>query len=54
MKKKNINQKLAEKARRENEIKTYGKLVSLRPTVAMESKKKYKRNKKVNIYEENY
>lgn len=37
--------KFAEKARREDEIKRYGKLVSLRPSRAMESKKIYKRSK---------
>ena len=37
--------KLAGKARRDEEIKKYGKLLSLRPSIAMESKKIYKRKK---------
>lgn len=37
--------KFAEKARREDEINRYGKIISLRPSRAMESKKIYKRKK---------
>jgi len=44
-KKKNTSQKMAECARRENEIKQYGKLVSLRPSKVFGSKKDYKRKK---------
>lgn len=44
-KKKNISQKLAEGVRRENEIKQYGKLISLRPSKVFSSKKDYKRKK---------
>jgi hypothetical protein len=43
--KKNTSQKMAECARRENEIKQYGKLVSLRPSKVFGSKKDYKRTK---------
>lgn len=41
--------KFAEKARRENELKEYGKLLSLRPGKIHKSKKDYNRqeNKKI-------
>lgn len=42
-KSKNLSQKQSEKSRRDSEIKEYGKLVSLRPSVVMKSKKDYKR-----------
>ena len=42
-KNKNLSQKQSEKSRRDSEIKEYGKLVSLRPSVIMKSKKDYKR-----------
>ena len=42
-KNKNFNQKQSEKSRRDSEIKEYGKLVSLRPSVVMKSKKDYRR-----------
>lgn len=42
-KNKNFNQKQSEKSRRDSEIKEYGKIVSLRPSVVMKSKKDYKR-----------
>lgn len=42
-KNKNLSQKQSEKSRRDSEIKEYGKLVSLRPSVVMKSKKDYKR-----------
>jgi hypothetical protein len=52
-KKKKYNpEKVFEKIRRENEIKTFGKILSLRPTKVHKSKKKYKRDKKVDIYED--
>lgn len=38
---------------REEEIKKHGKLISFRPTKVMKSGKEYKRNKKVEIYEDN-
>lgn len=41
----------AEKARRDNELKTYGKLLSLRPNKIHKSKKDYKRKWKVEDYE---
>ena len=44
-KKKNNNLKFAEKARRAEEIKRYGKLISLRPSRAINSSKQYKRTK---------
>ena len=45
--------KAANKISRENEIKAYGKLVSLRPSKVHKSIKEYKRNKfKYNGYEE--
>lgn len=44
--------KIAKKARRDLEIKEYGKLISFRPTSTFESKKDYKRNNKISI--ENY
>lgn len=37
--------KFAEEARRQDEIRRYGKIVSLRPSKIMESKKSYKRKK---------
>lgn len=37
--------KYAEAERRKRELETYGKLVSLRPSIVMENKKKYKRKK---------
>ena len=40
--------KTSEAIRREEEIKTYGKLVSLRPGRIMKSKRQYDRKKKVN------
>lgn len=40
--------KTSEAIRREDEIKAYGKLVSLRPGKIMKSKKQYDRKKKVN------
>ena len=45
--KKYSSQKASESIRREREISEYGKLLSLRPSKVHESKKKYKRNKKV-------
>ena len=49
-KKKKYNaEKVFEKIRRENEIKTFGKILSLRPSKVHESKKRYKRNKKINL-----
>lgn len=44
-KKQNNSLKFAEKARRDEEIQRYGKIVSLRPSRAMNSKKQYKRKK---------
>ena len=44
-KKKKQNIKFAEAARREEEIKKYGKLVSLRPSRAHNSKKNYNRQR---------
>lgn len=48
MKKKNKYNatKVFEKLRRNNEIETFGKLLSLRPSKVHESKKKYKRKSK--------
>ena len=51
-KKKYSAEKIFEKIRRENEIKTFGKILSLRPSKVHDSKKKYKRNKKVNLDED--
>lgn len=51
--KKYSSQKASESIRREREISEYGKLLSLRPSKVHESKKKYKRNKKVNLDDEN-
>lgn len=53
VKKKKINSslKFAEKARRDDEIKRYGRLVSLRPSRVMDSKKTYKRKKYKYDYE---
>lgn len=44
-KKKNIKT-LAEKVRRENELKEYGRILSLRPSVAHRDKTKYNRKNK--------
>lgn len=52
-KKKKYNpQKMIEAARRENEIKECGRVLSLRPSIVYNSKKYYKRNKKVNTDED--
>lgn len=47
MKKKKTSKllKFSEEARRRSEIEAYGKLVSLRPSKVIESKKTYKRKK---------
>ena len=45
-KKKNKIKSIPEKIRREKEIETYGKLVSLRPSIEHKSKKLYSRKKK--------
>lgn len=42
---------LAEKVRRDNEIKETGKLVSLRPSITHKSKKDYSRKLKLEDYE---
>lgn len=42
---------LAEKVRRDNEIKETGKLVSLRPNITHKSKKDYSRKWKLEDYE---
>lgn len=42
---------LAEKVRRDNEIKETGKLVSLRPGITHKSKKDYSRKWKLEDYE---
>lgn len=39
------NLKIAEAERRRNEIKEYGRLLSLRPSIFMTNKKKYNRKK---------
>ncbi len=39
-------QKNLEKIRRENELKTYGKIVSLRPSITFKDKTKYSRKQK--------
>ena len=44
MKKKKLN--LAEKIRRDNELKMYGRILSLRPSIIHNSKKIYTRKKK--------
>ena len=44
-KKKNIKT-LAEKVRRENELKEYGRILSLRPSIAHKDKTKYNRKAK--------
>ena len=41
---------ISEYVRRKNEIQDYGKLVSLRPSVIMKSKKDYKRDWKLDDY----
>ncbi len=52
-KKKKYNaEKVFEKIRREEEIKTFGKILSLRPSKVHDSKKKYKRNKNVDLYDD--
>ena len=38
--------KFAEKVRRENELKQYGRLLSLRPSIEHKSKKDYSRKQK--------
>ena len=50
-KKKYNSQKTLESIRRENELKEYGKLVSLRPSIEHKSKKLYNRKLK---HKENY
>lgn len=45
MSRKNKSIKYAEAERRKREIEEYGKLVSLRPSIIMENKKKYNRKK---------
>lgn len=40
------SQRASETIRRKDEIERYGKLVSLRPTLVMKSKKKYTRKQK--------
>ena len=46
-KKKKVNVKtLAEKVRRENEIKEYGRILSLRPSIIHKDKTKYNRKTK--------
>lgn len=52
-KKKNLPkpEKILETIRREQEIKDHGKIISLRPGKIHESKKTYKRIKKVNVDE---
>ena len=45
-KKKIENVTLAEKVRRENELKEYGRILSLRPSVAHRDKTKYNRKSK--------
>ena len=55
MKNKTIKRnKLAEKARKDKELETYGKLLSLRPGKVHKSKKDYdrKKNKKIDYYED--
>jgi hypothetical protein len=47
------NFNLAEKVRRENELKEYGKILSLRPSVEHKSKKTYSRKEKHKNYEIN-
>ena len=50
-KKKNIKT-LAEKVRRENELKEYGRILSLRPSIAHKDKTKYNRKTKHRNQEE--
>lgn len=50
-KKKYNSQKTLESIRRENELKEYGKLVSLRPSIEHKNKKLYNRKLK---HKENY
>lgn len=48
MKKKKVSSlKLSEKSRRDSEIKQYGRLLFLRPSKVMSSKKDYKRKWKL-------
>lgn len=42
----NYNTRFAERARRENEIEQYGRMVSLRPSVVHNAKKNYSRKDK--------
>jgi len=51
-KKKYNSQKLSEAARREQEIKDCGRILSLRPSVVHTSKKTYKRDKKAGLKDE--
>jgi hypothetical protein len=51
-KKKFDSQKTFEALRRQTELKEYGRILSLRPARVHESKKKYKRNKKVDLYDD--
>lgn len=51
-KKKKSNISLAEKVRREKEIKDYGKMVSLKPSIVQKSKKDYSRKWKLEDYED--
>ena len=51
-KKKYSSQKAFELLRRKTELQEHGRLLSLRPSKVHESKKKYKRNKKVDIYDD--
>ena len=50
-KKKYDSQKIFESLRRQTELCEYGQLLSLRPSKVHESKKKYKRRKKVDYDE---
>jgi hypothetical protein len=53
LKKKKVNVKtLAEKVRRENELKEYGRILSLRPSIAHKDKTKYNRKTKHRNQEE--
>lgn len=51
--KKYSSQKVFELLRRQNELEEYGQLLSLRPSKVHESKKRYKRNKRINLDDEN-
>ena len=48
-KKKYNSLKFSEKIRRDKELEEYGRILSLRPSKVHESKKKYRRNKKVDV-----